>query len=150
MRSLSSRSNIQWHDGIQFRGHKSILSLHPTTLEITKEEELTTRGTCIIGVGSDKGCADLSDSLKRDISKDGSRLIINLAVGKNEFNISARGSMLLSLSHPQDIVIRKSDFHCSRTVALESSAAAIDIPRRIVEELKNPKTIGTLRFGVLL
>ncbi len=147
---MSSRSNIRWYDGIQFRGHKSIRSLHPTTLEITKEEEMTTSGTCIIGVGSDKGCADLSENLKKDISSDGSRLVIDLVVGENEFIISASGSALLPLTHPQDIVIRKSDFHCPRTVALKSSAAAIDIPRRIVEELKNPKTIGTLRFGVLL
>jgi hypothetical protein len=147
---MMSRSNIQWYDGIQFRGHKSIRSLHPTTLEITTEEELTTNGTCIIGVGSDKGCADLSEDLKKGISRNGSRLVINLVVGENEFIFSASGSVLLPLTHPQDIVIRKSDFYCPRTVAIESSAAAIDIPRRIVEELKNPKTIGTLRFGVLV
>ena len=147
---MKSRSNIEWYDEIHFQGHQSILSLHPTTLEITKEGRLTKSGTCIIGVWSDKGCADLSKRLKKEISRDGSRLIIDLEVGENEFIIAARGGAQLPLNHPQDIVIRKSNFHCPRTVALESSAAAIDIPRRIVEELKNPRTRGTLRFGVQL
>lgn len=111
---------------------------------------MTKSGTCIIGVRSDKGCADLSERLKKEISRAGSCLIIDLVVGENEFMISAKGGALLPLSHPQDIVIRKSNFHCPRTVALESSAAAIDIPRLIVEELKNSKTRGTLRFGVRL
>lgn len=147
---LKYGAGIHWYDEIHFQGHKSIRSLHPTTIEITKECELATSGTCIIGVGSDKGCADLSKSLKSEISNDGSCLIMELVVGENEFMISGRGSGLLQLSHPEDLVIRRSNFLCPRTVAIGSSAAAIDIPRLIVEELKNPKTRGILRFGVRL
>ena len=35
---------------IPFQGHKNILSLHQKTLEITKDDELTSNGDCIVGV----------------------------------------------------------------------------------------------------
>ena len=35
---------------IPFSGHKNILSLHQKTIEITKDEELTSNGDCIVAV----------------------------------------------------------------------------------------------------
>ncbi|MFQ6010718.1 MAG: DUF371 domain-containing protein [Nitrososphaerales archaeon] len=147
---MTTRPEIRWYDEIFFRGHGAIQSMHPTTLEITKESSLSERGTCIVGVQSTKGCADLSKDLKRKLSRDVSRVIISLSVEEQEFLIYARGSGMLQLTDSRDLVIRKSDFHCPRTAVLGSSAAAIDIPRSMVKELKSSKTTGTLRFGLIL
>ncbi|HIG98004.1 TPA: DUF371 domain-containing protein, partial [Candidatus Woesearchaeota archaeon] len=34
-------------------GHPNILATHRTTLEITKDSELTTRGNCVVAVAAD-------------------------------------------------------------------------------------------------
>ncbi|TMI58912.1 DUF371 domain-containing protein, partial [Candidatus Bathyarchaeota archaeon] len=36
-------------------GHPRILSTHPTTIEITRSQNLTIRGDCVIGVKSSHG-----------------------------------------------------------------------------------------------
>jgi hypothetical protein len=43
------------------------------------------------------------------------------------------------LTHPADMVIRKSDYVCSRTLAINADKAAFDLPKRIVDKLKDPK-----------
>ncbi len=51
-------------DDVTFYGHPNVRSLHPKTIEITKDEHLTPRGDCIIGVRANKACADLDEALK--------------------------------------------------------------------------------------
>ncbi|MEM3095074.1 MAG: DUF371 domain-containing protein, partial [Nitrososphaera sp.] len=46
-------------DEVIFYGHPNVQSLHGKTVEITKDEHLTLRGDCIIGVRASKACADL-------------------------------------------------------------------------------------------
>jgi hypothetical protein len=43
------------------------------------------------------------------------------------------------LTHPTDVVVRKSDYFCSRTLAVRADKAASDLSRELVEKLKNPK-----------
>ena len=52
------------------KGHRNIRALHPTTFELTKDEEVTERGDCIIGVGLDKAVADLDPHFKNVIRND--------------------------------------------------------------------------------
>ena len=54
---------------IPFSGHKNILSLHQKTIEITKDEELTSNGDCIVGVSANISCIDLSEKMKKKDSK---------------------------------------------------------------------------------
>lgn len=122
-------------DVVKFKGHINIKAMHKTTLEVTKEDYLTLRGDCIIGVLANKGCADLSEDLKELIRK-GSKLKITLIVENEKFQFSAYGSSKLELSDPTSIVIRKSGFISPRTLAIYSEASAFDIPRNIVELLK--------------
>ena len=50
---------------IPFQGHKNILSLHQKTLEITKDDELTSNGDCIVGVSANISCVDLPEKMKK-------------------------------------------------------------------------------------
>ena len=120
---------------VEFKGHPNITAKHKTTLEITKEPHLTLRGDCIIGVSSSASVKDLPELIKSEI-KSGKRIDFYLIVGNLSFNFFGYGHSDLSLSHPTDIVIRKSSFISDRTLAIKSSAAAKDIPRNIVELLQ--------------
>ena len=56
------------------------------------------------------------------------------------------GSAKLSLKHKKDIVLRKSDFTCTRTVGIHAENAAIDIPREMICKLRNPNVKGLFRI----
>jgi hypothetical protein len=121
---------------VKFQGHPNITARHKTTLEITKEPHLTLRGDCIIGVNSSASVYDLPDEMKNKIRKNNSRIDFLITVGGFSFSFFGYGHEGLSLSHPTDIVIRKSEFLSERTLAIRSSAAAIDLPREIVAILR--------------
>jgi uncharacterized protein len=125
-----------------------VRSSHPTTIEVTTEEYLTENGDCIVGVGASKGCEGLDEKLKAGLRREGSRVTIRLLVGAEAFTITARGDPGLPLSHPHDMVIRKSGFVSDRTLAVDADAAARDIPRRLVAMLKDPRTTGKLEIAV--
>lgn len=133
---------------VLFRGHPMVRSLHPTTIEVTTEEHLTPRGDCIIGVGASKGCAQLSETLKQALRREGSRVTIGLRAGGQRFDLTAQGDPGLALSHPGDIVIRKSRFVSDRTLAVGASSAAKDIPRQLVASFRDPRTVGVLEIRV--
>lgn len=58
------------------------------------------------------------------------------------FEVHGKGAKELELSHPTDIVCRKSSYICQRTLMIDADKAACDVPRRMVEMLKDPaKTI---------
>ena len=133
---------------VTFRGHPMVRSAHPTTIEVTTESHLTPRGDCIVGVGASSGCAQLDPELKEGLRRKGSRVTICMFVGPNTFEVKAEGDPRLELSHPHDIVIRKSDYISSRTIAVHANAAARDIPREIVRQLREPGTVGRLEIEV--
>jgi hypothetical protein len=125
-----------------------VRAAHPTTIEITKEGYLTENGDCIIGVAADKGCAELEEKVKEGLRMKGSPVTVKIVVGSSFFQVNARGDPRLELSHPHDIVIRKSDFISDRTLAVGADAAARDLPRRMVQALKDPRTVGRLEIEV--
>ena len=133
---------------IQFSGHKNIRSNHQKTIEITKESHLTPSGDCIIGVNATTSCAELPISLKKKLQNPDSKVTLSIKVGSHEFNVKGRGHENLSLTHLEDIVIRKSDFVCPRTLAVKCDKASDLIPREMILLLQNPKTRGTFTIIV--
>ncbi len=123
------------------RGHENIRATHKTTLEITRERELTPRGDCIIGVCADKSIFDLSPELKSALRR-GLRAKVTLYLPdyslKEEFY--GFGCDKLTFTHKTDIVIRKSRFVCNRTLLISATKAARDLNREFVELLKDRKT----------
>ena len=117
-------------------GHPNILSNHKTTIEITKDNNLTKNGNCIIGVKANKSCFDLNKNIKNSL-KEGRNIKITFCVDNIIDEIIAKGSPNLILENKKDIVIRKSDFIDDRTLAINANKAACDIKRDIIESLKN-------------
>jgi hypothetical protein len=120
-------------------GHENIQATHKTTLEFTKDTHLSKKGDCIVTVAADKTLADLSAEFKENLRKPNAKLSITIEVDELIENVNAHGSPQLILTHPTDMVIRKSDYVCSRTLAIHADKAAEDLPRDFVEKLKNPK-----------
>ena len=129
---------------IPFMGHRNVLSLHEKTIEITKDAELTVNGDCIIGTNSNLACIDLPEKFKKKIQNPDSTIVFTIVADGHSFSIHGMGSEKLTLKHTSDIVLRKSAFTCSRTIAIKCDKASDDIPRTMVKKLQNPKTSGKL------
>jgi hypothetical protein len=120
------------------RGHPAVLSTHPTTLEITKDAPLSKNGNCIIAVGSSAGLRDFPEVVKNALSSEKCRARLTLTLGDHRFSIEGHGAQGLTLSHPTDIVVRKSGFVSDRTLMVHADHAASDLPRSMVKMLQDP------------
>ena len=133
-------------DEVIFYGHPNIRSLHGKTIEITKHEHLTPRGDCIIGVKANKACADLDESFKHRLKSNLSVIKIEIMVGDESFLISGRGDERLSMLNANDIVIRKTNFVCPRTMSVLCDKASSDVPRKLLRILQDQETKGIFRI----
>ena len=120
-------------------GHKNVQATHKTTLEITKDKHLSKKGDCIVTVAADKALTDLNTEFKGKLRKPHAKLIILIEAGGIIEQVNAYGSPQLILTHPTDMVVRKSDYVCSRTLAVHADKAAQDLSKALVEKLKNPE-----------
>jgi hypothetical protein len=119
-------------------GHKNILAMHPTTLMITKDKELTKQGDCIIAVGANKAVADLNIEFKQKLQNPKTKVNITIEIDDFTEQVSAYGSAELDLNNNKDIVIRKSNFTSDRTLAVKADKAAKDLPREFTKKLETP------------
>jgi hypothetical protein len=133
---------------ITFYGHKNILSLHPRTIEVTKDPNLTKNGDCIIGVSANKACDDLNISVKKKLRTKDTIVKMKIIVDQDEFELTGIGNTDLSISHKHDIVLRKSNYADSRTLAISCDKSAIDIPRDLVNLLTVSDARGILRITI--
>ena len=135
---------------VRARGHPNVRATHPTTLEITREEHLTPRGDCIIAVGADKGARDLSEAFKEAAKREGALIRITIEVPSRGLRevVLARGHPGLTFEHPTDMVVRKSNFTCGRTVAVGADKAARDLSRELIEALRDPGAEVIIRLEV--
>jgi hypothetical protein len=62
--------------------------------------------------------------------------------------VVAYGSPALKLSSKKSMVVRKSSFIDSRTLAILANKAARDLKRELVEKLKNPETVVRITLEV--
>lgn len=118
-------------------GHENVLATHRTTMEVTKDHDLSKKGTCIIAVSANKGMKELSNEFKRKLQNADAKLTIRIAAGDIEEIVNASGSPQLALTHPTELVIRKSNYVCSRTLATQADKAACELSKKLVERLKN-------------
>ena len=120
------------------KGHKNVLAIHPTTLMFTKENDVSRSGDCIVAVSADKAMPGLSREFKEKLLQENARLTILIEAGGIAETVNAHGSPHLTLVHPTEIVVRKSNYICSRTLAVKADKASTDLSRDIIEKLKNP------------
>ncbi len=132
---------------IKAKGHKNVSATHKTTLEITKDNYLTTTGHCIIGIEADKSMKDFPEEFKEKI-RNAKKIVVEIEVDGVKEIIVGKGDKNLPLSHPTDIVIRRSNYICPRTLMIKANKGAKDINREIVKKLKEGKEL-TFKIKVI-
>jgi len=120
-------------------GHKNVLGTHKNTIEFTKEYDLTLNGDCILGVKADFDLDELKTLVKKY-----SKIKIIITVEDLIEEITADINKEFSDEH--EIVIRKSNFLSDRTLGINASKAVLDLDRKLVDKLKNPKVIGKVEI----
>ncbi len=123
---------------IRAKGHPNVRATHRTTFEITKESKLTPKGDCIVGVEAEIGISEIPQEIKGCLSLPKS---VTLTLELPEYGLKevvrARGDRRLTFTHESDIVVRKSNFVCGRTLAVMADKAACDFSREFVDLLKD-------------
>ena len=137
------------HFEIPFYGHENIRSLHQKTIEITTDQDLTLNGDCIIGVGASCGCNDIPEKMKKLLRSSKTNILFTIKVKDFSFKVKGKGHDELVLTHPHDIVIRKSSFVCPRTLATNCDKASDSIPRKMIKILQNPDTKGIFAIDII-
>ncbi len=135
-------------DEITAYGHENILSMHNSTIAITKDSRLTKNGDCIIAVNSDKSCKDLKDQLKRYLMS-GKPVKIVIEVDGIRDEVIGFGSRQLKLTSTKDIVIRKSGFIDDRTLIIRADKSAVNINRELIDKLKYPKNVVKIKIEMI-
>jgi len=121
---------------------------HKTTFEFTKDPHLTKKGDCIVTIAADKASADLNAEFKIKLRKPHAKLTITIEASGVIEQVNAEGSPQLILTHPTDMVVRKSDYVCNRTLAIKADKAACDLSRVLVEKLRDPDQKVTITLAV--
>lgn len=115
----------------KIKGHMNILGTHPTTLEFTKDKNLTLNGNCIIGVDSDFKFDNNILNYKK----------IRITLICNKIKDVIKAEVNPDFSDNNEIIIRKSKFLSKRTLGFHADKAAIGIKRSLIKQLKNKDVI---------
>ena len=137
-------------ESFEARGHPNIRSTHRTTIMVTRDDWLTPRGDCVVAVRAEKGLADLSPELKEMMKRPNSKIQLVIAAGYTAFRVTGRGDPGLMLSHPTDIVARKSRHICERTLMIQADKAACDMNEALVNLIKDTDCVINVTISVEL
>ncbi|HHF09783.1 MAG TPA: DUF371 domain-containing protein, partial [Methanomicrobia archaeon] len=125
--------------------HPNIKATHRTTIEVTKDNYLTGRGDCILGIDADKSLKDMKEFLDQNKKRE---IKVDLVVENLVESIKGYLDPRLTFLDEKDIVIRKSSYICDRTLMIHASKSAAEINRKIIRKLREGKEM-TLRISVI-
>ena len=123
---------------VQFRayGHENVIGEHKTTIELTSEDNLTKRGTCIVGILSDVALNQFDSEIKKLASMSNTKIVLRMNVDGLTEEVTGTGSPGLTYTDPISMVARTSTFECSRTLMVNADKAAADLNRDFVDRIK--------------
>jgi len=120
------------------RGHPNVRCGHRTTLMVTKDPHVSTRGDCVAAVGAEVSLSDLPGEFKEAARSPDTVITLTLETGPHRFAVEGRGHPELTYAHTRDMVARRSGYACSRTLMIDANKAAEDVPREMVTALQSP------------
>jgi uncharacterized protein len=122
-------------------GHHNVTSKHKTTFEVTQDADIGLAADCIVGVSSNVSLNDLPIPMRDAIQDENTEIKVILETENSKDVIIGYGHPTLTLDHPTDMVCRKSDYTCSRTLMIHSDKAAVDLDSDLIDELVSGKTL---------
>jgi hypothetical protein len=128
-------------DTIRAKGHQNILATHKTTLQITKDDQISKRADCVVAVSADKSLRELASDVKRALRSNTAKMRLTIQAGHMSESITGFGSAALTMSDPDDMVVRKSTFTSGRTLMISADKAARDLDRSFIEKLKTSEDV---------
>ncbi len=129
---------------VRSQGHVNVTASHRSTIEITRDDYLTPLGDCIVGVKADKAPRDFSERFKQ-LAKDDNSIILVIFLTENNMDVVlGRGSKDLLFTNDRKMIIRKSSYVDDATVVVNASKAAIELSRKLVEDLVNGSFLYTI------
>jgi uncharacterized protein len=126
------------------KGHHNVTSKHKTTFEVTQDTEIGLAADCIVGVSSKVSLNDLPSQMKEAIQDEDTLIQVVLETENANDIIRGYGHPELTLDHPTDMVCRKSDYTCSRTLMIHADKAAVDLNSDLIDELASGKTLKVI------
>ena len=118
-------------------GHPNIQGTHKTTLEFTKDKEVTLKGNCIIGIKADFELSRLKEFIKRAKNK---KLAITIeTASKPKIKETIKAELNPGFNSDKEFVVRKTDFVSERTFAIKADKAAFDLNKHLIDYLKEKK-----------
>ena len=112
-------------------GHPNILATHKTTLEFTKDKEVSLKGDCIVGVNADFELSKLKNFIKKSKINN-----ITITIKSNNIKETINAQINPSFNSSKEFVIRKTNFVSERTFAINADKAAFDLNRGLIRFLK--------------
>ena len=117
-------------------GHPNILATHKTTLEFTRDSELSLKGDCIVGVRADFEL----NKIKKIINKSkNNKIKILIETENKKINGIIEAELNPNFNDNNEIVIRKTDFASERTLAYRSNKAAFALKMALIDFLKEKR-----------
>ncbi len=135
-------------DKVRAWGHINIRASHRSTIEVTRDDYLTPRGDCIVGIKADKGLADINPGLRSIIRRGDSLVIVVFMVDKYIDLVIGMGSPRLTLGSRGKIIIRRSTYIDDSTLMIKANKAAIDLDRKLIDRLKRGASLTMYIVGV--
>ena len=123
-------------------GHPNILATHKTTLEFTKDDEVSLKGDCIVGVKADFDLEKIRGFIRHSKNKN---IEITITANKNiQDKINAEANT--NFSSKKEFVIRKTNFFSERTFAIKANKAAFELNRSLIGFLKKRENKITINI----
>src|SRR3989338_7591071 len=107
-------------------GHPNILGTHKTTLEFTKDEDLSLKGDCIIGVKADFELERLKDFIKKSKNR---KITITIETADKKIKEMIDAELNPNFSDINELVVRKTEFVSGRTLATGADKAAFELKK---------------------
>jgi hypothetical protein len=98
-----------------------------------------------VGICSEKGLSDFDSEFKKLAKSEKAQIICKIIWDNKMEIIKGKGHPKLTFQDPNDIVIRKSNYICDRTLMIKSNKASIDLDDELINKLK----IGSTRIKVI-
>jgi uncharacterized protein len=108
---------------------------------VTQDKEIGLAADCIVGVSSKVSLNDLPSEMRSAIQNHATQIQIVLETENSIDKITGYGHPSLTLDHPTDMVCRKSDYICNRTLMIHADKAAMDLNHDLIHDLKSGKTL---------
>lgn len=116
-------------------GHENVTSKHKTTLEFTKDKNLTLNGDCIVGVNADFDLSGIKKFIDDSI-KNNKKIKIIIKNNENGMKEVVRAELNPGFDSDSEMVIRKSDFISKRTFAINADKSAFELNKELIGFLK--------------